>query len=398
MSETPHLNLDRAPARTLMGPGPSNMHPRVYAALSQPVVGHMDPLYFKVMDEAQARLRTLFGTRNDLTLALPTTGMGAMEASLVNLIEPGDEVLVGKHGVFSGRMTGIAERCGGKVRELDIAWGRAVEPAQVEAELKSHPIKLVCLVHAETSTGVIQNRLPEIAKICHAHGALLLVDTVASLGGVPFHTDEWDLDAVYTGSQKCLSVPPGIAPLTFGKRAEEKLKNRKTPVQSWFFDLTLVRKYWNEERIYHHTGPVNMTYALLEGLRLVDEEGLEARWARHAHAAKALHAGLEAMGLALFVKDPALRCPTVTTVEIPAGADDVKTRKALLEQHGLEIGGGLGALKGKGWRVGLMGEGAVGNHVLLFLGALGGILNAQGVKIKAGAGLEAAGAVLNAPR
>lgn len=391
MAETP------IPARILMGPGPSNIHPRVYQALTSPTLGHMDPCYFKVMDETQALLREVFQTKNPLTLALPVTGMGAMEACLANLIEPGEEVLICVGGVFSGRMPEIAERYGAKVAKLTIPWGQPTKPELLAETLKKQPAKLVALVHGETSTGVLQTQLPEIARICHDHGALLLVDTVASLGGAEFKTDAWDIDAVYTGSQKCLSVPPGISPVTFGRRAEEKLARRKTKVTSWYMDLTLIRKYWNEERVYHHTGPVNMTYALLEGLKLIHEEGLDARVTRHGKMAKALYAGLEGMGLELFVKNPADRAPTLTTALVPAGADDVKVRKTLLEQHNLEIGGGLGDLKGKAWRVGLMGEGARPNHVLLFLSALGGILKAQGASgVKAGAGVEAAAAVLNA--
>ena len=383
------------PARVLMGPGPSNIHARVYAALHAPTLGHMDPAYFKVMDETQALLREMFRTKNELTLALPVTGMGAMEACMVNLLEPGDEALVCVGGVFSSRMAEIAERCGAKVTKLDIPWGRAAQPEQIAEALKVSPAKLVALVHGETSTGVMQTKLPEIAKLCHDRGTLFLVDTVASLGGTDFRTDEWDIDAVYTGSQKCLSVPPGISPITFGKRAEEKIKNRKVPVRSWYMDVQLIRKYWNEERVYHHTGPVNMTYALREGCQLIREEGLDKRVARHAKMAQALHAGLQAMGLKLFVENPAERLPTLTTVLVPEGADDVKVRKTLLEQHGLEIGGGLGALKGKAWRVGLMGEGACPNHVMLFLSAAGGILKTQGAKVNVGAGLEAAAAVVH---
>lgn len=389
----PEANI---PARILMGPGPSNVHARVYQAMSAPTLGHMDPLYFKLMDETQALMREAFQTKNELTLALPVTGMGAMEACLVNLVEPGDDVLICVNGIFSGRMPEIAERYGAKVAKLSVTWGQSAKPEQIAEALKKQPAKLVALVHGETSTGVVQSNLGEIAKICHDHGALLLVDTVASLGGSIFKSDDWGIDAVYTGSQKCLGVPPGISPVTFGKRAEERLSKRKSKVTSWYMDLTLIRKYWNEERAYHHTGPINMTYALLEGLKLIHEEGLDARIARHAKMAKALYAGLEAMGLQLFVKNPADRLPTVTTVLIPGGADDVKVRKALLEQHSLEIGGGLGELKGKGWRVGLMGEGAKPNHVLLFLSALGGILKAQGASgVKPGAGVEAAAAVIN---
>lgn len=383
------------PARILMGPGPSNVPPRVYRALMMPTVGHMDPTYFKTMDQVQALLREVFATSNTLTLAVSGTGMSGMETALVNLLEAGDELVVCNGGVFAGRMPEIARRCGAGAREVKIPWGRATQPDEVAKALKEKPVKVVALVHGETSTGVLQTELPEIARICHAAGAILLVDTVASLGGTEFQTDAWDIDAVYTGTQKCLGVPPGLAPITFGKRAEEILARRKTKVSSWYLDLTLIRDYWNEKRVYHHTGPINMTYALHEGLRLIHEEGLATRVARHKKMAQALYAGIEAMGLKLFVQSAAERCPTVTTVCVPDGADDVAVRKTLLEQHSLEIGGGLGELKGKAWRVGLMGEGARPNHVLLFLSALGGILRKQGCKVSAGAGVEAAAAVIN---
>ncbi|HYF50520.1 MAG TPA: aminotransferase class V-fold PLP-dependent enzyme [Planctomycetota bacterium] len=383
------------PARILMGPGPSNVHPRIYRALMMPTVGHMDPTYFKTMDQTQALLREVFLTQNALTIAMSGTGMSGMETALANLLEPGDEYIVCAGGVFSGRMIDVGERFGAKARAIKIPWGRATQPEEIAKTLKEKPAKLVALVQGETSTGVLQTNLPQIAKICHDAGALLVVDTVASLGGTEFFTDKWDIDVVYSGSQKCLGVPPGIAPITFGRRAEEVMSSRKTKVGTWYLDVSMIRDYWNEKRVYHHTGPINMTYALHEGLRLIQEEGLPNRVARHTKMAKALYAGVEAMGLKLFVQNAAERCPTLTTVLIPDGADDVLTRKTLLEQHNLEIGGGLGDLKGKAWRVGLMGEGARPNHVLLFLSALGGILKKQGCKIAAGAGVEAAAAVIN---
>lgn len=383
------------PGRILMGPGPSNVPPRVYRALMMPTVGHMDPYYFKVMDQTQEMLRETFITRNPLTLVISGTGMSGMETAIANLIEPGDEIVVVNGGVFSGRMPEIAARQGGVVRQIKLTWGTTAKPEQIAAELKSKAAKVVALVHAETSTGTLQRHIADIAKVCHDHGALLLVDTVASLGGAEFRTDPWDVDLVYSGSQKCLGVPPGLAPITLGKRAEEVIGKRKTKTASWYLDLGLIRDYWNEKRVYHHTGPVNMTYAMHEGLRLIQEEGMERRFARHLKMAKALHAGVEGMGLKLFVPDPADRCPTLTTICLPDGADDVLTRKTLLEQHNLEIGGGLGDLKGKTWRIGLMGEGAKPNHVLIFLSALGGILKKQGCKTSAGAGVEAAAAVIN---
>ncbi len=389
-----YLEID-PPSRVLMGPGPSIVPPRVYRALMMPTVGHMDPTYFKTMDAVQGMLREVFITKNELTLLISGTGMSGMETALANLLECGEELIVCNGGVFSGRMPEIGRRCGATVREVKIPWGRAAQIEEIEKALKEKPAKVVALVHGETSTGVMQGNLAVIAKLCHAHGALLLVDTVASLGGTDFQTDAWDIDVVYSGSQKCLGVPPGVAPITFGKRAEEAIAKRKSKVQSWYFDMTLVRDYWNEKRVYHHTGPVNMTNAMHEGLRLIVEEGLSARVARHAKMARAFHAGAEAMGMKLFVQNPAERCPTLTTVLVPDGADDVLTRKTLLEQHNLEIGGGLGDLKGKAWRVGLMGEGARPNNVLLFLSAIAGILKKQGCKIDSGAGIDAAGAVIN---
>src|SRR5579862_4454372 len=300
------------PARILMGPGPSNIPARVYRAMMMPTVGHMDPTYFKVMDDVQLLLRETFQTANPLTLAVSGTGMSGMETALVNLLEPGDEAIICNGGVFAGRMPEIAKRYGANVREVRTPWGHATPPDEIAKVLKEKPAKLVALVHGETSTGVMQTNIAEIAKICHDAGAVLLVDTVASLGGTEFKTDAWDVDAVYGGTQKCLGVPPGLAPITLGKRCEEILAKRKTKVTSWYFDLTLIRDYWNEKRVYHHTGPINMTYALREGLRLIQEETLAARVARHAKAAKALYAGVEAMGLKLFVETPAERCPTVT--------------------------------------------------------------------------------------
>lgn len=383
------------PARILMGPGPSIVPPRVYRALMMPTVGHMDPTYFKTMDAVQAMLRDVFVTKNELTLLLSGTGMSGMETAMANLLEPGDELVVCNGGIFAGRMPEIGRRCGASVREVKVPWAHTTQIEDLEKVLKEKSAKVVALVHGETSTGAMQGNLAEISKLCHSHGALLVVDTVASLGGTDFQTDAWDIDLVYSGSQKCLGVPPGVAPITFGKRAEEAIAKRKTKVQSWYLDVTLIRDYWNEKRVYHHTGPVNMTNAMHEGLRLIVEEGLATRVARHAKMARALYAGVEAMGLKLFVQNLAERCPTVTTVMVPEGADDVLTRKTLLEQHNLEIGGGLGELKGKAWRVGLMGEGARPNPVLLLLSALGGILKKQGCAIEAGRGVEAAAAIIN---
>ncbi len=384
------------PSRILMGPGPTNVHPRVLRALSAQTIGHRDPEYFKMTDEVQDLLCKTFQTKNDLTLALPATGMGAMEACLCNLIEPGDDVLIGVSGVFGKRMVEIAKRYGAKVRTLEIEWGKVFTPAQFKEALDKGSAKVVALVHGETSTGAKQIDLDKIADVVHEAGGLLLADTVSSLAGADFKADAWSVDAVYSGSQKCLAVPPGISFLTFSAQAAEAVEKRKTPVTSWYFDLSILKNCWNEERFYHHTGPVNMMYGLLEGLRMVHEEGLEVRIARHAKSAAALYAGLEAMGLKLHVEQPEARLPTLTTVKIPEGADDAAVRKALLEKHNLEIGPGLGEGAGKLWRIGLMGANASANNVLLCLSALGGVLNSQGVKVDAGSGVEAAAAALNA--
>ena len=358
--------------------------------MSAPTIGHRDAAYFGIMDEVQTLLREAFQTGNELTQAIPATGMGAMEACVANLIEPGDAMLVCVAGAFGKRMAEIARRYGANVTVIEAPWGQIFKPEQVADALKRTPAKVVGIVHGETSTGAKQHNLGAIAGAVHENGALLLADTVSSLAGVEFPTDAWGVDVVYTGSQKCLAVPPGISCLTFGPRAVEALENRKTPVTSWYFDLSIQRNCWNEERFYHHTGPVNMMYALLEGLRLVHEEGLEARIARHASAAKALYAGLEAMGLKLHVENPAERLETLTTVRVPEGADEAKVRATLLANHGLEIGPGLGDLAGQIWRIGLMGENACINNVLLVLSAISGALKSQGLEVKTGAGVEAA--------
>ncbi|MCK6473472.1 MAG: alanine--glyoxylate aminotransferase family protein [Planctomycetes bacterium] len=382
------------PTRILMGPGPTNVAPRVLRAMSAPTIGHRDPAYFQACDELVEHLRALFRTKNELTLALPATGMGSMECCVANLIEPGDGMIIGNNGVFSTRMADLAERYGAKVRLLKKPWGEVFSPAEIEGALKEAPAKVVAVVHGETSTGAMQPQMKQIADIAHKHGALLLADTVSSIAGAPFEMDAWGVDAVYTGGQKCLAAPPGIGCISFSPRADEALKNRKSKVTSWYFDLTMIRNCWNKNRFYHHTGPVNMTWALLEGLRMVREEGLDARIARHGKAAAALYAGVEAMGLALHVKDPATRLPTLTTVCVPEGIDEAKVRGMLLERHDLEFGAGMGELQGKVWRIGLMGENARSNNVYLALSTLGAALKELGAKVNIGAGIEAAAAKL----
>ncbi len=378
--------------RILLGPGPSNVHPRVLKALSTPLVGHLDPEFIRLMEETKTLLRFIFQTKNTLTLPISGTGSAGMETCLVNLIEPGDEVVVGVNGVFGTRMVDIVERCGARPIAIETQWGQVFTPDQVQDALKrcGRP-KLVALVHAETSTGAWQP-LEEIAPLVHQAGALFIVDAVTSLGGCPLQVDAWGIDACYSGTQKCLSCPPGLAPITLSLAALAALRKRKSKVQSWYLDLTLIEKYWSEERIYHHTAPISMNYALREALRLVQEEGLAARFRRHQRNHLALAAGLEAMGLSLAAQE-GHRLWTLNSVAIPDKVDDAAVRRQLLEDYNIEIGAGLGPLRGKVWRIGLMGESSTRSNVLLALSALEEILRKQGYHCAAGAGLSAAQAV-----
>ncbi len=376
----------------LMGPGPSNCDPRVYRALSEPTVGHLDPGFLGVMTETMELLRTVFQTKNQLTLAMPGTGSAGMETSCVNLLEPGDRAIVCVHGVFGERLADVAARCGAEVTVVEAPRGRPIDPADVRAAFsKLSGVKVLAIVHAETSTGVLQP-MKEIVDIAHSNGAMVVVDAVTSLGGVPVAVDDSGFDFVYSGTQKCLSCPPGLSPVTLNERAAEAISGRRTRVQSWYLDLNMIRKYWGKERFYHHTAPVNMIYALHEALRIIAEEGLEARFRRHRANAEALVAGLEAMGLKMFV--PAeYRLPSLTTVCIPDGVDDTAVRGALLNEYGIEIGGGLGALKGKIWRVGLMGHTSRKSNVLVFLSALGSVLRSHGFPADVGSAVAAAGGI-----
>jgi alanine-glyoxylate transaminase/serine-glyoxylate transaminase/serine-pyruvate transaminase len=364
---SPYADLD-LPHRLLLGPGPSMVHPRVLRVMATPLVGYLDPSYTRVMDDTQELLRMVFQTRNPLTLALPGTGSAGMEAGLYNFIEEGDRVLVCVAGYFGERMVEMAGRARADVRRVDAAWGQVITPQQVEEALRARPAKLVAIVHGETSTGIAQP-LHEIAEIVHRHGGLLLVDTVASLGGVSVPVDEIGIDICYTGSQKCLSAPPGLAPITVSPRAEAVLQARQSKVQSWYLDLALLRKYWGPERVYHHTGPASLVYALREALRLVAEEGLAPRFARHAANAELLCGELGSLGMNLLVA-PEHRLASLTTVVIPAGVDDAAARKRLLDEYGIDIAGALGGLKGKCWRVGLMGHSSRRENVLALLAAL----------------------------
>ncbi len=374
-------------SRVLMGPGPSDVPTRILQAMSAPCIGHLDPYFLAVMDETQQLLRSLFQTENELTIPVSGTGSAGMEACFVNLVEPGDEVVVCVNGVFGTRMCDIVGRLGAKLIRLDFEWGQGVDPDTVRNAVKGASPKLVAVVHAETSTGVC-TPLEDLSKIAHDAGALFLVDTVTSLGGMEVGVDAWGIDAVYSGTQKCLSCPPGLSPISLGPAALETLDSRKTPVVSWYLDMTMVRNYWGGDRKYHHTAPINMVYALREALRIVAEEGLEARFERHRLNHLALVAGVEAMGLSMLVAETE-RLPMLNTVCIPDGADDAKARGALLRQFGIEVGGGLGDLAGKVWRVGLMGNASSKRNVCLFLAALETVLKGQGVKVASGA-LEAA--------
>ena len=374
--------------RILLGPGPSNVHPRVLRAMATPLLGYLDPEFVVIMDEIKELLRYVFQTENDLTLPISGTGTAGMEASLYNIIEPGDRVVVVMKGFFGERMGDVAGRCGAQVKRIEVEWGRIVEPEQVKAALKDGGVKVVAIVHAETSTGVLQP-LEEISQMVHEHGAFLLVDAVTSLGGHPVKVDERGIDICYSGSQKCLACPPGLAPITFNNRAAEAMRNRKSKGQSWYLDMTLVEKYWGPERVYHHTAPITMNYALREALRLIFEEGLEARFERHRLNHQALLAGLQAMGLEPFAQ-AGHRLWTLNTVRVPEGVEDAKIRRRLLDEFSIEIGGGLGPVKGQIWRIGLMGYSSSKQNVLLFLGALETVLREEGYQLAAGAGVAAA--------
>jgi alanine-glyoxylate transaminase/serine-glyoxylate transaminase/serine-pyruvate transaminase len=357
--------------------------------MAAPLLGHLDPAFIAMMDEVKALLRHVFATANPLTIPISGTGSAGMEACLVNLLEPGDELVVGVNGAFGTRMAEVAERAGAVVTRVEVPWGRVIPIDRLAAALRTcRRAKLVALVHAETSTGAWQP-LEDAARLAHEHGALLLADCVTSLGGVPVEVDAWGIDAAYSGTQKCLSCPPGLSPVTFGARAAEVLRRRKTKVQSWYLDLGLLAQYWGDERVYHHTAPISMNYALREALRLVAEEGLAARFARHHRNHEALVAGLAALGLDLAAED-GHRLPMLNAVRVPEGIDEARVRGRLLAEHGIEIGGGLGPLKGEVWRIGLMGESSRRANVLVILAALEDVLRTEGLGFAPGAALAAA--------
>ncbi|MEI8612231.1 alanine--glyoxylate aminotransferase family protein [Shewanella sp. PP-He15 brown] len=377
MLPAPRFTAFNPPRRILMGPGPSDVYPEVLAAQSRPTIGHLDPLFIGMMDELKSLIQYAFQTKNEMTMAVSAPGSAGMETCFVNLVEPGEKVIVCRNGVFGERMRQNVERVGAIAVLVDNEWGAPVDPAAVEAALKANPdAKFLAFVHAETSTGALSDA-KTLCALAKQYGCLSIVDAVTSLGGVELRVDEWGIDAIYSGSQKCLSCVPGLSPVSFSSAAVEKLKNRKTPVQSWFLDQSLVMAYWTSaggKRSYHHTAPVNALYALHESLRILAAEGLENAWQRHHEMHLVLRTGLEKLGLNFVVAED-YRLPQLNTVYIPAGVDDAAVRTRLLKDYNLEIGAGLGALAGKAWRIGLMGFGARRENVSLCLKALEEVLN-----------------------
>jgi alanine-glyoxylate transaminase/serine-glyoxylate transaminase/serine-pyruvate transaminase len=383
------MNLKEIKPRLLMGPGPSDVDPRVLEAMSRPTIGHLDPQFLSVLNEIRDMLQQVFQTNNRLTLAVSGSGSAGMETCVVNLIEPADEMLVCINGVFGQRMKDVAERAGAEVTAIERPWGEVFTADEVAVALQEQgPFKVVGIVHAETSTGAAQPIAP-ISEVVHQSGALLLVDTVTSLAGMEVDVDGWQIDACYSGTQKCLSCPPGLAPVTFSPAAVKAIDERKAKVQSWYLDVTMVRAYWSAERLYHHTAPINMNYALHEALRIVLEEGLEARWQRHALHHRGLKAGLEAIGVR-HLADPNHQLPMLNAVAAPEGVDEAEVRKRLLDEFNIEIGAGLGQFKGKAWRIGLMGESATERHVTSVLTALETVLVERGILRETGRAVAAA--------
>lgn len=371
----PSFRSFQPPSRLLLGPGPSPVPQRILDALARPTIGHLDPAFIGMMDELKELLRYAFRTGNALTLPVSAPGSAGMEAAFVNLVEPGDTVVVCRNGVFGGRMRENVVRLGATAVMVDDAFGKPIDLDKVEAALKAHPgAKALAFVHAETSTGAVSDAAA-LCRLAREHGALSLVDSVTGLGGIPVEVDAWGADAIYSGSQKCLAAPPGLSPLSFGEAAVAALKARRTPVQSWFLDLGLVMNYWQGAgaRAYHHTAPINMLYALHEALLMLSEEGLEAAWARHRANHLRLRDGLAAIGLQLFVEERA-RLPQLNAVQVPDGVDEAGVRRRLLDEHGIEIGAGLGELAGRIWRIGLMGAGSTPENVDRVLEALGAVL------------------------
>ncbi len=379
------------PVRTLMGPGPSDVHPRVLSALARPTIGHLDPSFGSMMDEVKTMLQYAFQTKNELTFPVSAPGSAGMETCFANLLEPGDTVIVCQNGVFGMRMQENVERCGAKAIIVKDDWGKPVDPKKVEEALKANPeASLLAFVHAETSTGALSDA-KTLCALARQYDCLSLVDAVTSLGGSELRVDDWGIDAIYSGTQKCLSCVPGLSPVSFSERAQQRIKQRKQKVQSWFLDLNLVMGYWGSDggRSYHHTAPVNSLYALHESLLMLQEEGLENSWKRHSNLHNALKAGMEAMGLSLIVPEES-RLPQLNAVTIPEDVDEAIVRKRLLEEYSLEIGAGLGSLAGKVWRIGLMGQSATPSNVMFCLAALESVLSDMGANINSGVALPAA--------
>lgn len=381
MEPLPKLKI---PERILLGAGPTNVSARVLEALGRGVVGHLDPEFLQLMEALKSLLREAFCSKNPITFAISGTGSAAQEASLVNLIEQDDEVVIGVNGLFGSRLAEMADRFGARAHKVEVEWGRIIEVEQIEAALKRcRKPKLVAVVHAETSTGVHQPYVPEMAELAHRYGALMVLDVVTSLGCVPVEVDQWQIDAAYSCSQKGLGAPPGLGPLTVSERALATIRSRKTKCRSWYLDIGLLERYWGQERLYHHTAPINLNYALYEALRLVLEEGLAARWERHRKSAAALQAGLGALGLKLAAPE-GFRLPQLTSIRVPDGIDEAKVRAQLLKRFNTEIGAGLGPLKGRIWRIGLMADNANPQRVLSLLDALEEILREAGLEIPRG--------------
>ncbi len=371
------MKLEEPQEVLLLGPGPSPIHPRVLKAMSWNTLGHLDPEFIEIMNEAKELLKYVFETKNQVTLPISATGSAGMEAALVNILEPGDKAVICVNGVFGTRMADVASRCGAQVIEVEADWGSPIEPDDVKKALEANDdVKIVGIVHAETSTGVLQP-LEQIVELAHQNGALIVVDTVTSLGGIPVSVDARELDVVYSGTQKCLSCPPGLAPLTLNEKALSVFRFRKNVVQSWYLDLTMLTRYWGEERFYHHTAPINMIYALYEALSIIREEGLQERFKRHKLNSKALVNGFEALGLQMLTSEP-YRLPSLHAVKIPDGISDADVRKKLRADYRIEIGGGLGPFKGNIWRVGLMGHGSQKENVNRLIKALGEIMQPMG--------------------
>ncbi|EMA44568.1 aminotransferase class V [Halococcus morrhuae DSM 1307] len=384
--ERPAVGELTPPNRTLMGPGPSDVHPRVRRAMATPLVGHLDPAFVDLMDEVQELLRYVFRTDNEWTVPISGTGSAAMEAAIANLTEPGDTVVVPGNGYFGGRMASMVERSGGETVTVDAPWGEPLDIDDVRAAFDAHDPDLLAFVHGETSTGVLQPDVPALTELAHDNDALTIVDAVTTFGGVELKVDEWEIDAAYSAAQKCLSAPPGASPLTLGERAMAKIEQRESSVNSWYLDLTELTDYWGEERAYHHTAPITNVYALREALRLAAEEGIEARWERHERVANGLRAGIEAMGLELASTS---WLPSLNTVRLPADIEDATVTDELLDGYDIEVAGGLGDLSGEILRIGCMGHSARRSNVLSVLGALGDVLG-ESDGIDADAGLAAA--------